>query len=369
MESAQSINIDLGHRSYDIHLGQMILQNAASFVAPHLKRPKVVIVTDDNVSQHHLTTVRGSFEQNEIPTDTVILQHGERTKSFSELENLCNQLIELEVERSDIIIALGGGVIGDITGFAAAILRRGCRFIQIPTTLLAQVDSSVGGKTAINAKSGKNLIGAFHQPEMVLIDLEVLSTLPKRELLAGYAEILKYALISDPAFFNWLDQNLYNVISRDLVQLQQAIATSVKMKSNIVSEDELEHGKRALLNLGHTFGHALEAEMGYSSDLLHGEAVAIGMVLAHDFSAECGHCSDSDAAAVKAHLARAKLPTSMHDIPGLSTSSSRLMEHIAQDKKVSQGKLTFILTNGIGKAFIDNDVCPTKLEAFLNSQM
>jgi 3-dehydroquinate synthase len=280
-----------------------------------------------------------------------VLPAGEGTKSFREIESLCGRLLDLKVERSTTLIALGGGVIGDLTGFAAAIVVRGIDFIQVPTTLLAQVDSSVGGKTGINVAQGKNLVGAFHQPRLVLADIEVLDTLPRRELLAGYAEVVKYGLINDPAFFAWCEGHGAGIISGEASARRTAVAASCRAKAAIVGADEKESGARALLNLGHTFGHALEAECGYSDDLLHGEAVAIGMVMAYDLSARLGLCPLEDAARVQRHLASIGLPTSPSWIDGRSWSSVRLIEHMAQDKKVKDGRIGFVLTRGIGRAF------------------
>jgi 3-dehydroquinate synthase len=324
---------------------------AGELIAPLLKQKRTMVVTDRQVARWYLDELQHSLRAAGIASDAIVLPPGEGTKSFSQLESLCAELLGRKVERSTTLIALGGGVIGDLTGFAASILLRGIEFIQIPTTLLAQVDSSVGGKTGINAAQGKNLIGSFHQPRLVLADIEVLDTLPRRELLAGYAEVVKYGLINDPAFFSWCEGHGAGVISGEASARRHAIAQSCRAKAAIVGADERESGARALLNLGHTFGHALEAECGYSDDLLHGEAVAIGMVMAYDLSAQLGLCPLEDAARVQRHLASLGLPTSPTWIDGRSWSSTRLIEHMSQDKKVKDGRIGFVLTRGIGQAF------------------
>ncbi|HET6619639.1 MAG TPA: 3-dehydroquinate synthase [Dongiaceae bacterium] len=345
------VRVELGTRSYDIRIGGGLVARAGELVAPVLKQKRAVIVTDATVARWYLDELQHSLRGAGIASEAIVLAAGEGTKSFREIESLCGRLLDLKVERSATLIALGGGVIGDLTGFAAAIVLRGIDFIQIPTTLLAQVDSSVGGKTGINAAQGKNLVGAFHQPRLVLADIEVLDTLPRRELLAGYAEVVKYGLINDPAFFAWCEGHGAGIISGEASARRAAIAASCRAKAAIVGADEKESGARALLNLGHTFGHALEAECGYSDDLLHGEAVAIGMVMAYDLSARLGLCALEDAARVQRHLASIGLPTSPAWIDGRSWSSARLIEHMAQDKKVKDGRIGFVLTRGIGRAF------------------
>jgi 3-dehydroquinate synthase len=345
------VNVDLGSRSYDIKIGGGLVARAGELIAPVLKQKRAVVVTDAHVARWHLDGLRQSLTGAGIANDAIVLPAGEGTKSFDELQALCDRLLDLKIERHTTLIALGGGVIGDLTGFAAAILLRGIDFVQIPTTLLAQVDSSVGGKTGINVAHGKNLIGAFYQPRLVLADIEVLDTLPRRELLAGYGEVVKYGLINDPAFFAWCEGHGAGIISGEASARRHAIAASCKAKAAIVGADERESGARALLNLGHTFGHALEAECGYSDDLLHGEAVAIGMVMAFDLSARLGLCPLEDAARVQRHLASIGLPTSPSWIDGRSFSSAPLIEHMRQDKKVKDGRIGFVLTRGIGQAF------------------
>ena len=345
------VRVDLGSRSYDIKIGGGLVARAGEMIAPAVKQKRAVIVTDAHVARLYLDEIQQSLRSAGIESEAIVLPAGEATKSFGELESLCGRLLDLKVERSTTLIALGGGVIGDLTGFAAAILLRGIEFIQIPTTLLAQVDSSVGGKTGINAAHGKNLVGAFHQPRLVVADIEVLDTLPRRELLAGYAEVVKYGLINDPAFFAWCEGHGAGIISGEASARRHAIAQSCKAKAAIVGADERESGARALLNLGHTFGHALEAECGYSDDLLHGEAVAIGMVMAYDLSTRLGLCPLEDAARVQRHLASIGLPTSPSWIDGRSFSSTRLIEHMMKDKKVKDGRIGFVLTRGIGQAF------------------
>ena len=345
------VRVDLGTRSYDIKIGGGLVARAGEMIAPAVAQKRAVIVTDAQVARLYLDEIQQSLRGAGIASEAIVLPAGEATKVFGELEALCGRLLDLKVERSTTLIALGGGVIGDLTGFAAAVVLRGIEFIQIPTTLLAQVDSSVGGKTGINAAQGKNLIGAFHQPRLVLADIEVLDTLPRRELLAGYAEVVKYGLINDPAFFAWCEGHGAGIISGEASARRHAIAHSCKAKAAIVGADEREAGARALLNLGHTFGHALEADCGYSDDLLHGEAVAIGMVMAYDLSARLGLCPLEDAARVQRHLASIGLPTSPSWIDGRSFSSTRLIEHMAKDKKVKDGRIGFVLTHGIGRAF------------------
>ncbi len=350
---SETVRVELAERAYDIVIGNG--PDLAALVRPHLARPWTVIVSDRNVAALHLERIQAALTAGGIATDAVIVDPGEPSKSFAGLEHLVERLLELKVERGDAVIALGGGVIGDLVGFAASILRRGSRFIQMPTTLLAQVDSSVGGKTAINSRHGKNLIGAFHQPVLVGIDLDLLRTLPRRELLAGYAEVVKYGLLGDAAFFAWLEQNHADVLGGG-PSLAHAVATSCRHKARIVAADERETGERALLNLGHTFGHALEAATGFSQRLLHGEAIAIGMVMAFELSVRLGHCPATDAARARRHLAACGLPTGTGAIAGPALSTEELWHHMQQDKKASQGNLTFVLTRGIGQAFLSRDV-------------
>ena len=354
--------------SYDIHIGAGLLRSCAPFLSPLLKRPFVAIVTDENVAQAHLESLTQTLDSAGISHVTKIMPPGEASKSFTGLETLVDWLLDNKVERQDMVIALGGGVIGDLTGFAASTLRRGVRFTQIPTTLLAQVDSSVGGKTGINVPQGKNLVGAFHQPSLVLADLDVLQTLPDREFRAGYAEIVKYAAICDRPFFDWLENNLVALKNRDSQALSYAIAKSCQTKADIVAQDEKEHGARALLNLGHTFAHAYENLTGYSDNLLHGEAVGLGMAQAARLSVDLGLCPETDAQALVNHLASAGLPISQTDVKGGPFEATNLVNAMAQDKKVSQGVMTFILMKAIGKAFITNDVSAKQITTFLQNQ-
>jgi 3-dehydroquinate synthase len=353
---AETIRVGLGARSYDVVVGPGVLARAGALIRPLLKRARVAIVTDATVAGLHLPDLAAALEAAGIAHEAIVLPPGEQTKSFAQLEHVCRALLAARLERGDLVIALGGGVIGDLVGLAAGLVRRGMGFVQIPTTLLAQVDSSVGGKTAINAPEGKNLIGLFHQPRLVLADTAVLATLPIRELKAGYAEVVKYGLIGDAAFFDWLDGDGASLLSGDLAALTRAVAASVRSKSGVVERDETETGERALLNLGHTFGHALEAATGFSQRLLHGEGVAIGMKLAFDLSAALGQCDGEAPGRVATHLARMGLPYRIGDIAGARPATDELLQHMAQDKKVEAGKLTFILAHGIGEAFIAKDV-------------
>ncbi|MCP3729359.1 3-dehydroquinate synthase [Sphingomonas sp. MG17] len=359
----KTVPVALGDRSYDVRIEAGLLARAAEHLAPFARKRPFVIVTDTNVAPH-AQTLAATLPGAEIIT----LPAGESTKSWANLETLTDRLLELGIERNDHVIALGGGVIGDLVGFATSILKRGCNFVQIPTTLLAQVDSSVGGKTAINSAAGKNLIGAFHQPSLVLIDPDLLDTLPRRETAAGYAEVVKYGLIDDFAFFEWCEGNGAALLDGDPQARTHAIAHSVAAKARIVAEDERETtGKRALLNLGHTFGHALEAETGFSDALLHGEGVAAGMALAFAFSARQGLCPGRDATRVAAHLAAIGLP---HDLKtaGITASGARLVEHMLHDKKMDAGTLPFLLARGIGQTYLDKTVDLAEVAAFLDEQ-
>ncbi|WP_404333552.1 3-dehydroquinate synthase [Sphingomonas sp. MMS12-HWE2-04] len=358
------VPVALGTRSYDIRIEAGLLARAGEALAPFAKGRRFVIVTDENV-RGHLATLQASLG---VPSEAIVLPPGESTKSWRQLEALTDRLLELGIERSDHVIALGGGVIGDLVGFATSIVKRGCNFIQVPTTLLAQVDSSVGGKTAINSAAGKNLIGAFHQPALVLIDPAVLDTLPQREQRAGYAEVVKYGLIDDFAFFEWCEANAAALLAGDAQARAHAIAHSVGAKARIVAEDERETtGKRALLNLGHTFGHALEAETGFSSTLLHGEGVAAGMALAFGYSAHKGLCPRQDAERVSAHLRAIGLPDGLK-AAGITASGARLVEHMLHDKKMAGGTLPFLLARGIGQTYLDKTVDLAEVEAFLDAQ-
>lgn len=365
---AETVSVALGARSYDIHIGSGLLADAGRLIAPLLPRPKLAIITDTNVAAQHLATLETALNEAAIDHATMVVPAGESSKNFSQLEEVCDWLLAQKIERDDCIVALGGGVIGDLTGFAAAILRRGTRFIQIPTTLLSQVDSSIGGKTAVNATAGKNLIGAFHQPDLVLADMDVLASLPARELRAGYAEVVKYGALGDAAFFAWLEKNGASVLALDRAALAHAVAESCRAKAAIVARDERESGERALLNLGHTFGHAFEKLTGYGDALLHGEAVAYGMVLAFAFSARCGHCDDAHAERLKAHLAACDLPTDMAQIGNGAFEADALIDAMAQDKKVKAGQMRFILARALGDSFIAADVTGDQLRPFLIAQ-
>ena len=363
------VSVSLGARTYDIQIGEHLLEEAGRMIAPVLNRPFTAIVTDENVAKFHIKTLEASLAAAGIRSVSIILPPGEKTKSFTALAGLCEKLLAAGVERRDKIIALGGGVIGDLAGFAAAILRRGIDFIQIPTSLLAQVDSSVGGKTGINTAHGKNLIGAFLQPIKVLADTGLLDTLPARELAAGYAEVAKYGLLGDHSFFDWLEANAQLVMRGDTQARSHAIHKSCSAKAAIVAEDETEQGVRALLNLGHTFGHALESATGYSNRLLHGEGVAIGMVQAFRFSERLKHCKPGTADRVARHLKAVGLPTHMNDIEGKLPPVAELLGIMRQDKKAQGGKLTFILARSIGDAFIAKNVPDQDVAAFLQEDL
>ena len=362
------VKVALGARSYAIIIEAGALRKAGEYLAPFARKGRLVVVTDTNVAVHVLPRLASSCATADIRIDSIILPAGEATKSWSVLAELCDALLQRGIERSDTIIALGGGVIGDLVGFAASILKRGCQFIQIPTTLLAQVDSSIGGKTAINVAAGKNLIGAFHQPALVLIDPEVLDTLPPREMRSGYAEVVKYGLIDDFAFFEWCEGNAAALLAGDRAAQAHAIATSVAAKARIVAADEREtHDIRALLNLGHTFGHALEAEAGFSNRLLHGEAVAAGMAMAFRYSARLGLCTRQEAERVAAHIAACGLPTTLA-AAGINASGEALVAHMRHDKKMSGGTLPFILAHGIGQSFVAHNVDLADVMAFLDGE-
>ncbi|MBO9125874.1 MULTISPECIES: 3-dehydroquinate synthase [unclassified Rhizobium] len=362
------VHVPLGDRAYDILIGPGLIARAGAEIAARLKGRKAAIITDENVAPLYLNALVESLTASGIASSSLVLPAGEKTKSFEHLITACDKVLEARVERNDYVIALGGGVIGDLSGFVAGIVRRGVRFVQIPTSLLSQVDSSVGGKTGINSRHGKNLIGVFHQPDLVLADSDVLNTLSEREFRAGYAEVAKYGLIDKPDFFTWLEKNWQSVFSGGAARIE-AIAASCQAKSDVVVADEHENGQRALLNLGHTFGHALEAATAYdSSRLVHGEGVAIGMVLAHEFSARMNLASPDDAKRVEHHLKEVGLPTRMSQIPGTLPPAEVLMDAIAQDKKVKGGKLTFILTRGIGQSFVANDVPASEVLSFLKEK-
>jgi len=360
-----SIPVALGSRSYDVVIEAGLLSAAGGRLAPLARGRTMAIVTDENVTAH-LATLQASLAASGVRSEAIVLAPGEGSKSWGSLEQLTDRLLTLGVERRDHVVALGGGVIGDLVGFATAILKRGCNFVQIPTTLLAQVDSSVGGKTAINSRAGKNLIGAFHQPALVLIDPQVLDTLPARQLRAGYAEVVKYGLIDDFAFFEWCEANAPALLAGDPAAREYAIAHSIAAKARIVADDEYETtGVRALLNLGHTFGHALEAEAGFSDRLFHGEAVAAGMALAFGYSAAKGLCPGQDAERVAAHLRAVGLPDSVA-AAGLDASGETLVAHMLHDKKMDAGTLPFLLARGIGGTFLDKSVDLKDVTAFLD---
>ncbi|MEC3948947.1 3-dehydroquinate synthase [Sphingobium sp. HWE2-09] len=361
------VRVALGARSYDILIEQGALDRAGDILSPCARNGRMVVVTDANVAATQLPRLDASLRAANIAVEPIILPPGEQTKSWRHLEQLLDALLALEIERGDHIVALGGGVIGDLVGFAASILKRGCHFIQLPTTLLAQVDSSVGGKTAINAKAGKNLIGSFYQPALVLIDPSTLDSLPPRETRAGYAEVVKYGLIDDPDFFAWCDANAAALLAGDPDARTYAIERSVQAKAAIVADDEREtSGRRALLNLGHTFGHALEADTGFSDTLLHGEGVAAGMALAFRYSARLGLCADEDACRVTAHLKAVCLP---HDLATahVRADGAALVGHMLHDKKMAAGTLPFLLARGIGQTFLSKDVALDDVAAFLNA--
>lgn len=368
LQDARMVRVPLGDRAYDVLIGPGLIARSATLIGAQLGAARCAVVTDENVARYHLAAVEAALKQGGRHIGSIILPPGEKTKSFRELEPLCERLLELGLERGDLVVALGGGVIGDLAGFAAAILRRGVRFVQIPTSLLAQVDSSVGGKTGIDTPQGKNLIGAFHQPGLVLADTDTLATLPMRELRAGYAEVAKYGLLGDAPFFAWLEQNYERVFALDAEPLTHAVETSVSAKAGIVGRDETEQGERALLNLGHTFGHAFEAWCGYSDRLLHGEAIAIGMCIAFRFSAAQGFCDAAAPQRVAAHFAAVGLPTTIAQIPGDKPDIDTMMKLMAQDKKVRHGQLTFILARAVGEAFIARDVPADTVRAFLATE-
>ena len=359
-----TVTVALGARSYDVRIEPGLLSRAGAVLAPLAGKRPLVIVADAHVVAH-LATLTAALDAEGVRHAEIVLPAGEASKSWATLERLTDELLALGVERGDHVVALGGGVIGDLVGFATAILKRGCGFVQIPTTLLAQVDSSVGGKTGINARAGKNLIGAFHQPRMVLIDPDVLDTLPARQVRAGYAEVVKYGLIDDPDFFAWCEANGARLLAGDPEARTHAIAHAVAAKARIVAEDEFETtGRRALLNLGHTFGHALEAEAGFSDRLLHGEAVAAGCGLAFAFSAATGRCPADDAARVAAHWRDSGLPDGLA-ASGVAAPAARLVDHMRHDKKMAAGTLPFLLARGIGRAYLDRTVALDGIEAFL----
>ncbi|NYD90116.1 3-dehydroquinate synthase [Sphingomonas melonis] len=363
----RTVTVELGDRRYPIHIEAGLLARAADHLAPLARGRTMAIVTDENV-RPHADALQAVLAAAGVKSEAIVLPPGEATKSWQHLASLCDRLLDLGIERGDHVVALGGGVIGDLVGFACAILKRGCHFVQIPTTLLAQVDSSVGGKTAINTRAGKNLIGAFHQPSLVLIDPSLLDTLPLREVRAGYAEVVKYGLIDDPDFFAWCEAHGTALLAGDPAARAYAIAHAVAAKARIVAADEHEtNGTRALLNLGHTFGHALEADTGFSQALIHGEGVAAGCALAFAFSAAQGICPQQDADRVAAHFRSVGLPDGLA-AAGITASGATLVEHMRHDKKMAAGTLPFLLARGIGQTYLDRTVSLADVEAFLDAQ-
>jgi 3-dehydroquinate synthase len=366
-ESA-TVRVALDARAYDIVIGRGLLPNLGQRIKTLRPGARVAIISDETVARLHLQAAEASLKSSGVDSARIVVPPGEASKNYVTFEKVCEAIIAARVERNDLIVALGGGVIGDLAGFAASSVRRGLDFVQVPTTLLAQVDSSVGGKTGINSRQGKNLVGAFHQPVLVMADTAVLDTLPKREFRAGYAEVAKFGLLGDAAFFAWLEKNWPDVFAGGPAR-EHAIAVCCRGKAAIVARDERETGERALLNLGHTFGHAIEAGCGFSDRLLHGEAVALGMALAFEFSARKGLIGAPDATRAVAHLAAVGLPTHLKDVPGGAPGADALMDLIAQDKKVRRGTLTFILVRDIGRAFVENNVDAAEVRAFLSDKL
>ncbi len=352
----ETVHVPLGDRAYDVRIGLGLLDRAGAEIAPLLHRPRVAIVTDAHVAALHLAGLQAALSAEGIQSEALVLPPGESTKGWTQFSRTVEWLLDQRIERRDVVLALGGGVIGDLVGFAAAVLRRGVRFVQMPTSLLAQVDSSVGGKTGINAPQGKNLIGAFHQPTLVLADIGVLDTLPRRDFLAGCGEVVKYGLLGDADFFDWLETNGTALAAGDVAARVYAVRRSVEMKADIVVRDETEQGDRALLNFGHTFCHALESATGYSDRLLHGEGVAIGCALALELSARLGLCAQEDPSRLRAHLAGMGMKCDLADIDGPLPDAAALLDLMGQDKKVVDGQLRFVLARGIGAAFVTADV-------------
>ncbi|MFN3954712.1 MAG: 3-dehydroquinate synthase [Pararhodobacter sp.] len=367
--ATETVAVELGARRYEVRVGSGLVARAGTEIAPLLRRPRVAVLTEERVAALHLDALKAGLAEAGVAMRALSLPPGEGTKSWAHLAGAVEWLLEEQVERNDVVVALGGGVIGDLAGFAAAILRRGVRFVQIPTSLLAQVDSSVGGKTGINTVQGKNLVGAFHQPSLVLADIALLDTLPARDFLAGYGEVVKYGLLGDADFFAWLEAQGPALAAGDQALRQQAVRHSVAMKAGIVARDETEQGERALLNLGHTFCHALEAATGYSDRLLHGEGVAIGCLLAFELSARLGLCAQEAPSRVAAHLAVMGMKRRLADIPGDLPGSDALIALMAQDKKVLDGRMRFVLARGIGEAFVTDAVPPEALRAVLDAAL
>ncbi len=362
------VPVALAERAYDIVIGRGVVATLGARIKALRPNARTVIVTDETVATHHLAAVEDILKSAGVASSHILVAPGEGSKNYATFETVCEAIIAARIERNDLVVALGGGVIGDLAGFAAASVRRGLDFVQVPTSLLAQVDSSVGGKTGINSRQGKNLIGAFHQPILVIADTAMLDTLSPREFRAGYGEVAKYGLLGDADFFAWCEANWRDVYAGGSAR-EQAIAVSCRAKAAIVARDERETGDRALLNLGHTFGHAFEAGCGYSQRLLHGEAVALGCVMAFQFSERQGLLGGNSVARVRSHLADAGLPTKASDVEGGVPDVDRLMDLVAQDKKVKRGKLAFILARGIGEAFVAGDVDPAEVRAFLQEKI
>ena len=369
LPAMQTVSVDLGARGYDIHIGAGMIDQAGRLCAPYLRKNRAIIVTDAHVDAAWGPALRRSLQIAGYAPHMIVLEPGEARKSWAGLEALCSQLLDLNLDRKEALIALGGGVIGDLAGFAASILKRGAPFIQIPTSLLAQVDSSVGGKTAIDTPQGKNLIGAFHQPSLVLADVAVLDTLPERELRAGYAETVKYAAICDAPFFDWLEHHGADVLAGVRDAQTHAVKRSIEWKAQIVAEDEREQGRRALLNLGHTFAHALEAEAGYDGRINHGEAVAWGMAMALRYSTRLGLCPPQDAQRLHTHWRAVGLPSLWQDLPKVETSPAALLERMHSDKKAEDGRLTLILARGLGQAFVEKHAQSAPLLDFLTEEL
>jgi 3-dehydroquinate synthase len=369
------VNVGLDTRAYDVVIGRGLIATLGERVAKLRPGAKAAIVTDETVAQHHLAATEAALKAAGVESSRIVVPAGENSKRIATFEKVCEALIDARVERGDLVIALGGGVVGDLAGFAASVVRRGVDYVQVPTSLLAQVDSSVGGKTAINSSHGKNLIGAFYQPILVISDTAALDTLPEREFRAGYAEVVKYGLLGDREFFEWLESNWRDVFAGGAARgnlaapREYAVLKSVQAKAEIVARDERETGDRMLLNLGHTFGHAFEAAAGFSSRLLHGEAVGLGMALAFEFSARRGLIAKAEAERAIRHLAAVGLPTQIKDVPGPGFPLDTLMDLIAQDKKVKRGRLTFILVRRIGEAFVTRDVEAAEVRAFLAEKL
>lgn len=364
---AERVHVALGDRSYDIIVGDNAIDDCGEIISAVTKSPRTIVITDENVAPHWLTKVTQSLESAGLSTKSIILPPGEHTKSYRQLEALLDELLDQGIDRKTTLIALGGGVIGDLTGFAAAIVLRGIDFVQIPTTLLSQVDSSVGGKTGIDTRQGKNLVGAFHQPLCVIADTATLDTLPPRERRCGYAEVIKYGVINDREFFDWLIANGQRVLDGDPDARREAVIRSCKNKAAVVTADEKESGVRALLNLGHTFGHAIEAQVGFDDVLKHGEAVAIGMVMALDMSARLAVAPESARIELKEHLDDVGLPTTLSGLAGDNWTSAALLDHMGRDKKTEGNKLTFILARAIGNSFVAKDVDPEAVAATLDA--